>query len=118
MKLYASPDQYLAEQSTANRQELTRIRRLVRKLVPKAEESISYGIPAFKYKDKPLIYYAAFKDHLSVFPTSGPIAELENQLSEYKTGKGTISFTLAKPLPDSIIEKLVMVRVAQIDSGS
>lgn len=118
MKLYASSDQYLAEQSEANRQELNRIRQLVIQLVPEAEESISYGMPAFKYKGKPLLYYAAFKDHLSVFPTSGPISEIEDQLKEFKTGKGTVSFTLKNPLPDSIIEKLVMVRVAQIESGS
>lgn len=107
---------YFASLNVDDRQILSRIRVLIKQEVPSATESIAYGMPAFKYKAKPLMYYAAFKDHYSIFPTSGPIAELDKQLKPYKTAKGTVQFTRQNPLPEDIIKQLLRVRVDQIDS--
>lgn len=109
MKKYASVDAYLQDTEPAKRAELERIRSIVKKLVPEAQEVISYGIPTFKYKGAPLIYFAAFKDHLSVFP--GAPLEIKDKLKGYKLGKGTIQFTVDKPLPEAIIQELVASRL-------
>ena len=96
--------------------ELNRLCDITRNLVPEAEETISYGMPAFKYKNKPLIYFGGFKDHISVFPTSGPIDELKDQLIHFKKAKGTISYKLDDVIPEEIIKKLLTVRIAAIDN--
>lgn len=105
-------DEYLDKVSPAQRAELGRIRKLVKKLVPEAEEAISYGIPAFKLRGKYLIFFAAFKNHMSVFP-GAPIG-LKDKLKGYKLRKGTIQFTVEKPLPESIIKEIVRSRLAEI----
>lgn len=108
-------DTYLENVPEAQKAELLRIRTLVRKLVPEATESISYALPTFKYKNRPLLYYAAFKDHMSLFPTPGPAEQLSEKLAGYKVSKGTIQFTLEKPLPDSLITEIIHARLAEID---
>lgn len=107
-------DNYLGELSPRERKELERIRQIVRKLYPDAREAISYGMPAFKYKGKYLVAYWAFKDHLSLFPTAGPIEALEHKLKDYTLSKGTIQFTLKHPLPESLIGELLQHRVKTI----
>lgn len=107
---------YLHQLPPSERAALERIRNVIKELVPQAEESIAYMMPAFKYKNKPLVYYAAFKDHLSIFPTPGPAETLHAKLKEYKTSKGTIQFTLDTPLPDELLKELLLTRVAEIDS--
>lgn len=106
---------YLAKVPEPQKAELVRIRQFVKKLVPEAEESISYMMPAFKYKKKPLVYYAAFKDHMSLFPTSGPTETLKDKLVGYGVTKGTIQFTLEKPLTDELLTEIIMTRKAEID---
>ncbi len=109
-------DLYIAKLTEPNQKELGRLIDIVRREVPEAEQSISYGLPAFKYKNKPLIYFGAFKDHISIFPTSGPILELADKLSQYTTGKGTLQYTLDKPFPEELIKEIVVARVKQINS--
>jgi len=75
-------------------------------------------MPAFTYEGKPLIYFAAFKDHLSVFPTAFPIEALKNKLASYTVSKGTIKFTLDNPLSDELIEKLLESRISEIKKGN
>jgi uncharacterized protein YdhG (YjbR/CyaY superfamily) len=108
-------DGYLANLPEDKRVALQRLRTLVRELVPKSDEQISYGIPAFKYKGKPLLYYAAFKDHLSLFPTSEPAEHFKDKLTGYKVSKGTIRYTLANPLPESLVKELILYRKSIID---
>jgi uncharacterized protein YdhG (YjbR/CyaY superfamily) len=108
-------DEYLAGLPRAESAELKRIRRLVKRWVPDAVESISYMMPAFKYKKKPLVYYAAFKKHLSLFPTPGPAEVLKAQLAQYQTSKGTIQFTVDKPLPEALLREIIFSRVAEIN---
>lgn len=81
---------------------------------PEATEAISYGIPAFQYKGT-LIWYAAFSDHCSLFPTAAVIREFKDELKAYKTAKGTIQFPVDKPLPATLVKKLVKARVAQVE---
>jgi uncharacterized protein YdhG (YjbR/CyaY superfamily) len=107
-------DDYLSNVPEPHKSELERIRQIVKQVVPEAQETISYGMPAFKYKNKPLIYFAAFKNHMSIFPTSGPTEELKDKLKSYKTSKGTIQFTVDKPLPESLITDILLIRQAII----
>ena len=85
-------------------------------MVPaEAEEVISYGIPAFKYK-KVLIWYAAFAEHCSVFPTASVIEEFKDELKGYKVSKGTIQFPTAKPLSSTLLKRIVKARLAQLEA--
>lgn len=105
---------YLAGVQPDKRKELERIRAIVKAFVPDATESISYGMPTFKYDGKPLLYYAAFKNHLSIFPTPEPTEQLRDSLKSYKVSKGTIQFTLDKTLPKQIIEDILTIRLQAI----
>ena len=107
-------DTYLENVSPTQKVELQRIRIFIRKLVPGAEETISYGLPAFKYKGKPLVYFGAFKDHMSLFPTSGPTETLKDKLTDYTVSKGTIQFTEKNPLPDSLLKEIILERISAI----
>ena len=107
-------DQYLNGLRPEDKIALQRIRNIVTETVPEAEESISYQMPAFKFKGKPLIYFASFKNHLSIFPTSGPIARLEPKLKKFKVAKGTIQFTIDDQVPKEVIVALLKERLKQI----
>lgn len=92
---------------------LTKIRETVRSAVPPdAIEIISYKIPAFKHR-KVLVWYAAFADHYSLFPTAAVVAAFKDELKDFSTSKGTIHFPLDKPVPVALIKKLVKARVVQ-----
>ena len=84
------------------------------KVVPEAEETISYGIPAFNLNGKYLIYFAAYKNHIGFYPVPRAIEEVDKDLTSYKTsGKGTIQFPLNKPMPLNLIIKLVKFKVKE-----
>ncbi|MBZ5530107.1 MAG: DUF1801 domain-containing protein [Acidobacteriia bacterium] len=92
---------------------LSKIRAAIRAVVPpEATETISYGIPAFKHK-RVLVWFAAFSDHCSLFPTAAVIEAFKDELKGFSTSKGTIHFPLEKPVPVALIKKLVKARVAQ-----
>jgi uncharacterized protein YdhG (YjbR/CyaY superfamily) len=110
-------DTYLAAVPAPQRSELERIRHIVTQVVPDAEEVISYGMPGFKYKNKYLIGYAAFKDHLSLFPSAKPIEVLKPKLGKFKLARGTIQFTLDNFVPEAIIKELVEVRLREIEEN-
>jgi uncharacterized protein YdhG (YjbR/CyaY superfamily) len=106
-------DEYFAGVPEPARSKLHQMRAAIRSAVPpEATEAISYRIPAFKYNG-PLLWYAAFSDHCSLFPTAAVIAAFEKELKRYTTSKGTIHFPVDKPLPATLIRKLVRARVAQ-----
>jgi uncharacterized protein YdhG (YjbR/CyaY superfamily) len=106
-------DEYLEGVPEPHRSTLEKIRAMVRAAVPKdATEAISYGMPAFKYKGG-LVGFAAFKNHCSFFPmNSALVEEFKEELKNYKTSKGTIQFPANKPLPASLVKKMVKARVA------
>lgn len=111
-------DEYLSTINPSQRQALQRIRNTVHELVPEAEEMISYGIPTFKYRGKPLIHFAAFKDHMSVFPTADPMIQvIGDQLAEFRTSKGTLQFTEDNPIPEDLIRKIVETRLKSISNS-
>lgn len=107
-------NEYLANVPEAKRVELERIRSIVKELVPDAEESISYAMPTFKYGGRPLVYYAAFKDHLSIFPAGATSEAFAKELRGFKQSKGTIQFTETNPLSDELIKKIVRFRLDKI----
>ena len=71
-------------------------------------------MPTFKYNGRPLLYYAGFKDHMSIFPTPEPAEILRDKLKGYKISKGTIQFTLKNPMPDKLLLEIVHLRLADI----
>jgi uncharacterized protein YdhG (YjbR/CyaY superfamily) len=95
---------------------LNKIRAAIRSAVPpEATETISYRIPAFKYKGV-LVWFAAFSNHCSLFPTSSIVETFKNELKGFSTSKGTIQFPTDKPLPTALVKKLVKARVVQNES--
>jgi len=109
-------DEYLAGVPEPARSTLNKVRAAIRSAVPaEATETISYRIPAFKYKGV-LVWFAAFSNHCSFFPTAAVIAAFKNELKAYSISKGTIQFPTDKPLPAALVKKMVKMRVAQNES--
>jgi len=109
-------DEYLARVAEPARSTLQKIRAAIRSAAPsEATEGISYGIPMFKHKGV-LVWFAAFANHCSFFPTAGVIAAFQNELKAFRTSKGTIQFPVDKPLPAALVKKMVKARLAQIEN--
>ncbi len=109
-------DEYFAGVPEPARSMLSKMRVTIQSVVPReAAETISYGIPAFKYKGV-LVWFAAFSNHCSLFPTASVIEQFRSELRGLATSKGTIHFPTDKPLPTALIKKLVKARVAQVES--
>jgi len=112
-----SVDAYIAAAPQSARARLREMRGAVRSAVPSdATETISYGMPAFRNK-RVLVWFGAFSDHCSLFPTAAVIAAFSNELKSYSTSKGTIHFPMDKALPTALIKKIVKARVAQGAAG-
>ena len=106
-------DTYIANQPEKVRVVLEKLRHTIKKAAPDAEEVISYQMPAFKYHGM-LVYFAAFKNHCSFFPgNAGLVLSMRDELKVYKTAKGTIQFTVEKPLPGVLVTKIVKARVKE-----
>jgi len=115
MKIKTTPaktvDEYLEKVPDNMRDLLEKLRQTIRKAAPKAEEIISYQIPTYKYLG-PLVHFAAFKDHCSLVVINKSILKtFEKELQLYKTTGTTIHFTAAKPLPASLVQKIVKIRI-------
>ncbi len=110
----ADVESYLAACPEPHRTTLEKMRATIRSAVPKeTTEAISYGMPSFRYKGG-LVAYGAFKEHCSFFPMSGRLVEeFADELKAYKTSKGTIQFPADKPMPATLVKKMVKARVAQ-----
>jgi uncharacterized protein YdhG (YjbR/CyaY superfamily) len=109
-------DEYLAGIPEAARSNFEKLRAAIRSAVPaEATETISYQIPAIRHKGI-LVWFAAFSNHCSLFPTAAVIEEFKNELKALTTSKGTIHFPIDEPLPTALIKKLVKARVAQSES--
>jgi len=107
-------EEYLAAVPEPARSTLQRMRSAIRSAVPaEATEAISYGIPAFKYQGT-LVWFAAFSNHCSFFPTASVIKAFKNELQGYKTSKGTIHFPVDQPLPAALVKKIVKARLAEM----
>src|SRR2546426_11310162 len=110
-------DDYLSRVPEVSRAALEKLRRTIKAIVPDAVEVISYQIPTFKYQGRMLVSYAAFSEHCSFFPGSGPIEAHRSELKSYQTSKGTIRFMPSQPLPASLIKKLVKTRLRLNEAG-
>ena len=107
-------DQYIARFPLDTQEVLEQIRSTIKKVVPEAEETISYGIPTFNLNGTYLIYFAAYKNHIGFYPVPGAIDQVDKDFVSCKTsGKGTIQFPLNKPMPLNLITKLVKFKVKE-----
>lgn len=105
-------DDYIASCPEDVRPKLEKLRAVIKKAAPGAEEAISYRMPAFKWNG-PLVYFAAFKTHIGFFPTSSPIPVFRKELSSYQTSKGAIRFPLDRPIPFALVKKIVRYKVKE-----
>jgi len=95
---------------------LRKIRNLIKENAPGAAEQVAYRMPAYKLNKKPLVYFAAFKQHIGLFATPSAHSEFKEELSKYKHGKGSVQFPLNQPIPYDLIERIVKFRVAENNS--
>jgi uncharacterized protein YdhG (YjbR/CyaY superfamily) len=112
----ASVEAYLKKVPKPSRAAFNELRAAIRSVVPrKAVETISYRIPAFK-DDVVLVWFAAFANHCSLFPTASVIAKFKAELKDHSTSKGTIHFPLDGPIPVTLVKRIVKARVAEVAS--
>ena len=104
---------YLAGLSPDKRAALTRLRRTIKAIVPRAEECISYQNPAFRLDGRVLVWYAAASKHCSLFPGARAIAACRRELKTYDTSKGTVRFSPDAPLPATLVRKLIRARMTE-----
>ncbi len=110
-----SVDEYIAAQPEGVRPKLEQVRSTIRKAVPDAVEGVAYRMPGFKLYGKPLLYFAGFTEHYSLFAASGTFfATLEDELKGYELRKGTVHFPLDKPVPVRLISRIAKLRAAGI----
>ena len=107
---FKTVDEYLNSVPASTRDILEKLREIILKSAPKAEEVISYNMPAIKLNGI-LVWYAAYKKHIGFYPSASPIKIFKDELTNYKTSKGAIQFPIDKPLPIALIKKIVKHRV-------
>jgi len=113
-KAYYDIDGYIRTFPKETQKLLKRIRTAIRKIAPGAEEGISYGMPVFKINGKPLVYFAAFKDHIGFYALPTGHSEFAAELAKYKHGKGSVQFPLDNSLPLDLIRRITQFRVWEI----
>ena len=107
-------DGYLAALEEPKRDTLEALRKSILEVVPEAEQTISYGMPAFKVAGKTVAGFAAFKHHLSYLPHSGSVlSTLADDVAGYERSKGSLRFAIDEPLPEHLVKKLVTARMRE-----
>lgn len=106
-------DNYLAALSPDKRAALTKLRKIIRTAVPRAEECISYQFPAFRLDGRVLVWFGAATHHCAFYPGALPIEAHKRELKGYDTSKGTIRFQPDRPLPALLVRRLVQARIAE-----
>ncbi|MFZ1749427.1 MAG: DUF1801 domain-containing protein [Saprospiraceae bacterium] len=116
-KKYTSTEEYIQDYPEDIARILSKIHQLIALTAPEAAPCIAYNMPAFKYKKKPLVYFAAFKKHIGFYalPTSHLAFKVE--LSKYKSGKGSVQFPLDQEMPYDLIAMMVRARMAEVDAS-
>ena len=106
-------DEYILDFPEDIQSLLNLVRSTIQQAAPEAEESIGYGMPAYKTNGKPLVYFAAFKNHIGFYATPTGHAEFAKELSKYKQGKGSVQFPIDQPMPLKLIAQIVEFRVIE-----
>lgn len=109
---FETVDDYLALQTTETKVLLEAIRKTIKETAPQAEECISYQMPAYKLKG-PLVYFAAYKNHIGFYPTGTGIKAFQKEIGGYKNSKGAVQFALNQPIPHDLIRKMVLFKVEE-----
>lgn len=117
-KHFQTTDEYISTFPQNVQVVLKELRKTIKKTAPKATESISYNIPTFKINGKYLIYFAGFKNHISIYPIFSEDEKTLKELSKYRSGKGTAKFPLSEPLPLPLIEKIVRFKIKKMNISS
>lgn len=115
---YKSVDEYIQSFPKEMQSILAQVRETIVKNAPKATESIAYGMPAYKSNGKPLVYFAAFKNHFGFYATPSGHTAFTDELSRYKQGKGSVQFSLDQPIPYDLIKRMVIFRVKENEQKS
>jgi uncharacterized protein YdhG (YjbR/CyaY superfamily) len=111
---FQSVDEYIDSYSGDTKTRLAEIRHLLRKLLPKAEERISYNMPAFYVNDKLVVYFAGFKNHIGMYP-GRTLSSVYNALAApYAHGKSSTRFAVDQPVPEAIIQAFITTRLAEL----
>jgi uncharacterized protein YdhG (YjbR/CyaY superfamily) len=107
-------DEYLAGVDADHRDALQKLRETIHSVAPKAEECISYGIPAFRLNGRSLVFFGAWANHCAFYPgSSATLKKFRNELSDFQTSKGTLRFSPDKPMPVALVKKLLKARIAE-----
>src|SRR3990167_2494762 len=113
MKGYKNVDEYIANFPEEIQKRLKEIRKTIKEEAPEAGEKISYGIPSTILNGKYFIYFAGYKNHISLYPVTPAMETSIKEIPEYRTGKGTLQFPIDKPLPVKLIKRIVKVRLKE-----
>ena len=115
---FKSVDEYIASQPQAAQDALQRVRSAIRRGVPRAEEVISYQIPAYKLHGVRVLFFAGWKTHYSLYPASaGLVAAFKDELAPYEVSKGTIRFPLSKPVLAKLVERIAKYRAKEVEKA-
>lgn len=116
---FKSVDEYITSQPEAARPVLEQVRAAIRQAVPEAPESISYQMPTYKLDGEPLLYFAGWKHHYSLYPASKELlAAFEDDLAGYQVNKSTIRFPISGPVPVKLIARIAKFRVRELAERS
>jgi len=110
-------DEYFLAFDASTKSLLQQVRKTIQEACPEAIEAISYGMPAFKYKGKILMYFAGYKNHIGVYAIPETHKSFAEKLSKYKTGKGSVQFPLDQPLPLDLIAEMAAYRKNVLDNN-
>ena len=106
-------EDYITSFPIQTQEHLNHLRKIILEKAPEAVESIAYGMPAYKTNGKPLVYFAAYKNHIGFYATPTGHTEFAKELSKFKTGKGSVQFPNDQPMPIELIERIVEFRVKE-----
>jgi len=106
-------DEYIGTFPKNVQDRLEKLRRTIREAAPEAVETISYGMPAFNLNNRYLVYFAAWKNHIGLYPMPSGIEAFQKELSPYKAAKGSVRFPMDKPFPFELVKRIVKYRVKE-----
>jgi uncharacterized protein YdhG (YjbR/CyaY superfamily) len=110
----ASIDAYIEDFPPTVQEILSKIRETIHKTIPEADQTISYGMPAFKYKGKPVVYFGGWQSHIGFYATPSGNEAFRKELAPYQGAKGSVKFPLDRPIPYELIEKIAYYRLDEV----